>query len=142
MSELLPSENATEATRPGAGESQSGTPLCDKFFGPNEPAIYPEADFARQLERRVAELERTDDITMTAFEKLADTCKVLRDQRELAIAAKEQAERRGEVLAALLTELHAMVWGECPSLLNEDSGGSARLDMEINAALSGAKSDV
>jgi hypothetical protein len=35
----------------------------------------------------------------------------------------------------LLAELHALVWGECPSLLNEDSGGCARLDMDIRAAL-------
>lgn len=35
----------------------------------------------------------------------------------------------------LLKELHAMVWGECPSLLNEDSGGSAHLDLRIRAAL-------
>jgi hypothetical protein len=38
-------------------------------------------------------------------------------------------------LLAALKELHALVWGECPSLLNEDSGGSARLDMEIRNAI-------
>lgn len=38
-------------------------------------------------------------------------------------------------LRAALTELHAMVWGECPSLLDEDSGGCARLDSEILSAL-------
>jgi len=37
--------------------------------------------------------------------------------------------------ANALENLHAMVWGECPSLLNEDSGGSAHLDMEIKEAL-------
>ena len=34
-----------------------------------------------------------------------------------------------------LTELVALVRGECPSLLNEDSGGLARLDIAIDAAL-------
>ncbi|MGB3070935.1 MAG: hypothetical protein WBC18_20450 [Ottowia sp.] len=31
----------------------------------------------------------------------------------------------------LLSELHALVWGECPSLLNEDSGGNSALDLRI-----------
>jgi hypothetical protein len=35
----------------------------------------------------------------------------------------------------LLGELHALVKGECPSLLNEDSGGDAALDIRIAAAL-------
>lgn len=35
----------------------------------------------------------------------------------------------------LLRELHTMVWGECPSLLNEDSGGDAALDMSIRELL-------
>lgn len=34
-----------------------------------------------------------------------------------------------------LRELHALVWGECPSLLNEDSGGCGRLDVAIRAVL-------
>lgn len=40
-----------------------------------------------------------------------------------------------EKIGKPLRELHAMVKGECPSLLNEDSGGNARLDMEIDSAL-------
>ena len=35
----------------------------------------------------------------------------------------------------LLAELYALVCGEAPSLLNEDSGGDARLDMAIESAL-------
>ena len=38
-------------------------------------------------------------------------------------------------LREALTGLYALVKGECPSLLNEDSGGDARLDMEIEQAL-------
>lgn len=36
---------------------------------------------------------------------------------------------------ALLQELHAMVLGECPSLLQEDSGGCADIDIRITDAL-------
>lgn len=38
-------------------------------------------------------------------------------------------------MKALLSELYAQVKGECPSLLNEDSGGDAVLDIEISAIL-------
>ena len=37
--------------------------------------------------------------------------------------------------ARLLRELYTLVKGECPSLLNEDSGGDARLALAIEAAL-------
>ena len=40
-----------------------------------------------------------------------------------------------EKLRLALRELHAMVRGECPSLLNEDSGGNARLDLQISSLL-------
>lgn len=42
---------------------------------------------------------------------------------------------RETALEAVLRELTAMVRGECPSLLNEDSGGCARLSIEIDALL-------
>ena len=42
-------------------------------------------------------------------------------------------------LLAALEELYAMVKGECPSLLNEDSGGCARLDMAIEDAINKAR---
>jgi hypothetical protein len=42
-------------------------------------------------------------------------------------------------LIAVLEELHAMVRGECPSLLNEDSGGNAQLDLKITELLQKAK---
>lgn len=45
-------------------------------------------------------------------------------------------EVRIERLTAALDELYATVKGECPSLLNEDSGGNARLDLEIHGLLS------
>lgn len=42
-----------------------------------------------------------------------------------------------DLLAALI-ELRATVKGECPSLLNEDSGGSAHLDTMIDEAIAKA----
>lgn len=42
-------------------------------------------------------------------------------------------------LVKALGDLYAVVWGECPSLLNEDSGGDASLDMRICELLSKAK---
>lgn len=46
-------------------------------------------------------------------------------------------ELRAELDAAreLLRELTALVRGECPSLLNEDSGGDANLALSIDDAL-------
>jgi hypothetical protein len=42
-------------------------------------------------------------------------------------------------LVAALEDLHATVRGECPSLLNEDSGGNARLDLKITELLQKAR---
>ena len=35
----------------------------------------------------------------------------------------------------LLTEIYSLVKGEAPALLNEDSGGCARLDLAIEASI-------
>lgn len=45
-------------------------------------------------------------------------------------------------LREVLKELHTLVWGECPSLLNEDSGGDSRLDLEIEDCLGNALKEV
>jgi hypothetical protein len=42
-------------------------------------------------------------------------------------------------MLAALKELHALVRGECPSLLNEDSGGDARLDLSVRAVIAKAE---
>lgn len=42
---------------------------------------------------------------------------------------------REAALASALCELTAMVRGECPQLLNEDSGGNSRLSIEIDELL-------
>lgn len=44
-----------------------------------------------------------------------------------------------EALGGALDELYAQVKGECPSLLNGDSGGDAVLDLRIDAALTAYK---
>lgn len=54
------------------------------------------------------------------------------------IPLHKMMEVRIERLTAALDELYATVKGECPSLLNEDSGGNDRLDLEIHGLLSHA----
>lgn len=46
-----------------------------------------------------------------------------------------QLEADLDRVMGLLEELTAQVRGECPSLLNEDSGGDARLSYAIDSAL-------
>ena len=57
-----------------------------------------------------------------------------------AVAAEKEAQgwqAENERLRHLLRDLHALVWGECPSLLDEDSGGDSKLALEIDAAIKG-----
>lgn len=63
------------------------------------------------------------------------------DERMSRILSFVNDLRRAEPDAAIdaLEELHALVCGECPSLLNEDSGGDARLDMEIKDIIARAQ---
>lgn len=62
------------------------------------------------------------------------------DERVIALAQKHDALARlvtaADGMKRALSELTATVKGECPSLLNEDSGGDARLDCDIEDALS------
>ena len=54
--------------------------------------------------------------------------------RIVGLEAELAAEReRREAAEALLLELVAVVRGECPSLLDEDSGGDARTSLDIDA---------
>lgn len=61
----------------------------------------------------------------------ADAC-----AKWLRTALTSYAEDKVKETKALLGELFAMVKGECPSLLNEDSGGNAKLALEIEKTLS------
>jgi hypothetical protein len=88
-----------------------------------------------------------EDRTTWTLGQLADevieACELPMNCRGTLIAALDDAKKQGlaardpyaGALVGALTELHAMVWGECPSLLNEDSGGCGRLDVEIRGLL-------
>ena len=60
-----------------------------------------------------------------------DGIALLRNHARALVAAARETER----LRVALTELHAIVTGESPSLLNEDSGGSGLLGVEIEELL-------
>ena len=70
---------------------------------------------------------RSDDPVGMMQEVEAHTCRLK--------AELEQAKQREARLRGILKELNAVVRGECPSLLNEDSGGDSQLAMEIAEAL-------
>ena len=59
--------------------------------------------------------------------------------------SKEEVDANVSLFAAApelleaLKKLYALVEGECPSLLDEDSGGDSRLDIEIRAAIAKAE---
>ena len=58
----------------------------------------------------------------------------LRCKEALDAHDAEQCEEI-ERLRGALRSLHAMVKGECPSLLDDDSGGCGQLDIEIDELL-------
>jgi hypothetical protein len=68
----------------------------------------------------------------SANEAIATWSRRIPSLEQKRTARVEEALRK---TANALENLHAMVWGECPSLLNEDSGGSAHADMAIKDAL-------
>ena len=80
------------------------------------------------------------DVATVAFGEDSDAVRCLTDAlariRALAPAGlvAVSVDRLTE-LRDCLSELHALVWGECPSLLNEDSGGDSELDLRIRAAV-------
>ena len=98
-------------------------------------------ELARQLERELAEEKRMRNIYFTDLVKADDRIRKL--EMELIESDNDRLRAIGlydsckaELAAArsatdALRELHVMVWGECPSLLNEDSGGDAALDLKI-----------
>jgi hypothetical protein len=103
---------------------------------------------APELARACQQLEQEN---ATLREQLAEyeaeeAAHIASDPAEVLLRESQQRELRwmqdnltlrelAEGLAKQLREIHAFAWGECPSLLNEDSGGNARLDMAIEEAL-------
>jgi hypothetical protein len=73
---------------------------------------------------------------MMEHDKVRSLLMDIRDTIHAAsIATPPPPSQRERELVGTLSELRALVKGECPSLLNEDSGGGAKLDMRIDAAL-------
>lgn len=62
-------------------------------------------------------------------------CAKLQDENNTLKAELAQTKQREARLREALTELYALVRGECPRLLNEDSGGDAELACKIDTAL-------
>lgn len=65
----------------------------------------------------------------------------------LPMRRDDEAEANADLVAAApellgaLEELYAMVKGECPSILAEDSGGSAHTDLRIQEAIKKARGE-
>lgn len=83
---------------------------------------------ASLLQTRVVELTRERDDWKKRHDR-EHACHAANLKEQM----KVEAER--DRLRAALGELHALVWGECSSILNEDSGGDAHLDIEIRSLI-------
>lgn len=59
----------------------------------------------------------------------------LRAELRIVVQKLREAQERCERLEAALKELHALVTGECPGLLDEDSGGCSKTAMMVYDAL-------
>ncbi|AZS78811.1 hypothetical protein ELS24_10365 [Achromobacter spanius] len=70
-----------------------------------------------------------------AFEDIPGIAAYVKSCRPAPAAGDAQ-----DVILVALQDLHALVWGECPSLLNEDSGGNSALDMQVREAIEAAQS--
>ena len=66
---------------------------------------------------------------------ITDRARLASDRSMVFACDMGKLERVANQLAANLNELRALVKGESPQLLNEDSGGDARLDASIDKAL-------
>ena len=101
------------------------------------------ADMTRQRDELVAMLNSATDIghaVMWPRDRDEKTQVVVITVHGLDILCSHAAvsvhlRRQRNKALRLLSELHTLVMGECPSLLSEDSGGDAALDTEIRAAL-------
>lgn len=60
---------------------------------------------------------------------------ILTTAQEKAIARSADHENLVGELVRVLKDLHCLVWSECPSLLNEDSGGNSALDLQIKSLI-------
>ncbi len=101
-------------------------------------------EYALALQRELADrAKKQDAFTAMASSMDADFemteaslagCKIA---LELAWASNRERAAKITALTEAMTEIHAMIVGECPSLLNEDSGGNGELSCQINDLLTG-----
>ena len=75
----------------------------------------------------------------TKYRRLAEICAF--EFRMTPSEADGRLMAAAPELLEALKKLYALVEGECPSLLDEDSGGDSRLDIEIRAAIAKAKGE-
>lgn len=85
----------------------------------------------------IAECAEEDYVAWDTLESvLVERIRALAPAGLVAVSVDRLTELR-----VCLSELHAMVLGECPSLLNEDSGGDSGLDLRIRAAVARKEPD-
>ena len=84
----------------------------------------------------VPRILRDDGMIEDVFGNFPDLMKYIKmdDYTRVTQLVEEQRQEIARLREAL-SELHAQVQGECPSLLNDDSGGDAKLALEIEALL-------
>lgn len=96
------------------------------------------SDYCRQRDEARQEIELLSEQVHAANKELLERADALESSlycyRLLAHAYELNAREIARLRTALM-ELHAVVKGECPRLLNEDSGGDAKLAMEIEALI-------
>ena len=155
MSRKAPNPPPEGMKRPAPPPSPPRAAIMTALPSPHSDALDDLDDLIKQLQcgSYIGARERNPFAgPMTLIEpgvasKAAAALVQLRDSEALARGkiAEQMIEiarlRAGEEkLRYLLIELVAQVRGECPSLLDEDSGGDARLSMAIDAAIDAARS--
>jgi len=127
-------DHALKAAREIVGRFRTGL-MFRKFYqvGMND-ALERSVDGIAEIVSQAIQ-EATGPYRELAEDHAAQVRKVEDDKHALELALATERTRREEAIAAL-SELHAQVLGECPSLLNEDSGGDARLALRIEKILS------
>ena len=96
---------------------------------------YPTYCFS--LQQRIAALESEVALLNSANEQQRWIIQRLNDAESIVSNELKASQQREGELREALVELVATVRGECPSLLNEDSGGSSHLISQIDKALQG-----
>ena len=126
-----------DAATPGPWEHSfdsdtGGTQVSDLASG--LIAMVPEKTYGQSVDATQSSAEFIA-AARTLVPEMADAIDTLHTEVDAKDARIAELEKQRNTLAILLDKLRALVWGEASQLLNEDSGGDARLDLEIEAAL-------